>query len=345
MRSPRRTLQAVQFCLFLSLSTIIFVAPGVRAQTATSPSPSKINVVIGLGVGGAYDIHARVLSRHMGRYLPGNPVMVPQNMTGAGGLVMANWLYNIAPKDGTSIGTLANTMPALQAVGGKGVQFDAGKFYWLGAITPSVQTIGVWHTRGYKSIKDAQDHEILVAASSPGAIAYAFPRLLNEFIGTKFKIITGYQGVAQMSLAMERGEVDAHANTWSGWKTANREWVEQGKVLILAQINPKAHDLPNVPAVEDLVVDKDDREIVEFVVGGNRLGRPFAAPPNVPLATVLALRQAFAETMKDVDFISDAAKLNVDVEPVGGEEMQKLVEKTLSINARLAERAKPFLSD
>jgi hypothetical protein len=129
-------------------------------------------------------------------------------------------------------------MPALQVVSGAGVQFDARKFAWLEAITPSIQTIGVWHERGLKTIAEAQKQEVLVAASSPGAIAYAFPKLLNEFIGTKFKIITGCQGVTQMSLAMERREVDVHANTWSGWKTANREWIESGYVVFLALMDP-----------------------------------------------------------------------------------------------------------
>ena len=314
-------------------------------STANFYAGAKINVVIGLGSGGAYDIHARLLARHMGKHIEGSPVLVPQNMTGAGGLVMANWLYNIAPKDGATFGTLANTMPALQVVGGAGVQFDARKFSWLGAITPSIQTIGIWHERGLKTIAEAQQQEVVVAASSPGAIAYAFPKLLNEFIGTKFKIITGYQGVTQMSLAMERREVDAHANTWSGWKTSNREWIESGKVVILAQIQPKASDLPGVPAVEDMVKGEDERKIVNFVVSGNRLGRPFATPPGVPAERVAILRKAFAATMEDAEFIQDAAKLNVDVAPVTGVDIQNLVETTASINAALAERAKPFLAD
>ena len=308
-------------------------------------SGGKINVVIGLGAGGAYDVHARLLARHMGKHIEGNPVLVPQNMTGAGGLVMANWLYNIAPKDGGTIGTLANTMPALQVVGGAGVQFDARKFSWLGAITPSIQTIGIWRERGIKTISEAQTQEVVVAASSPGAIAYAFPKLLNEFIGTKFKIITGYQGVTQMSLAMERREVDAHANTWSGWKTSNREWIDTGKIVILAQIQPTAPDLPGVPAVEDMVKGEDERKIVNFVVSGNRLGRPFATPPGVPADRIAILRNAFAATMTDTDFMQDAAKLNVDVAPVLGVDIQNLVEKTASIDPSLAERAKPFLAD
>ncbi len=332
----------------ISICLLFLFISGSLAHAQTNSgfyTGGKINVVIGLGAGGAYDVHARLLSRHMGKHIEGNPVLVAQNMTGAGGLVMANWLYNVAPKDGSTFGAVANTMPALQVVGGKGVQFDARKFSWLGAVTPSIQTIGAWRERGVLTIEEAQKTEVVVAASSPGAIAYAFPKLLNEFIGTRFKIITGYQGVTQMSLAMERREVDAHANTWSGWKTSNREWLEQGKIVILAQINPKAVDLPGVPAVEDMVKGEDERKIVNFVVSGNRLGRPFATPPGVPADRVAILRSAFAATMNDPEFLQDANRLNVDVAPVLGVDIQRFVDITTSIDLRLAERAKPFLAD
>lgn len=332
--------------LLLAFLTTALASPAAHAQQSQNfYAGSKINVVIGLGSGGAYDVHARLLARHMGKHIEGNPVLVPQNMTGAGGLVMANWLYNVAPKDGSTFGAVANTMPALQVVGGNGVQFDARRFFWLGAVTPSIQTIGAWRERGVLTLEEARKTELVVAASSPGAIAYAFPKLLNEFVGTRFKIITGYQGVTQMSLAVERREVDAHANTWSGWKTSNREWLDQGKIVILAQILPKAIDLPNVPAVEDMVTGEDERKIVNFVVSGNRIGRPFATPPGVPADRVATLRKAFAATMADAEFQQDASRLNVDVAPVRGEDIQALVETTTSIDPRLTERAKPFLAD
>jgi tripartite-type tricarboxylate transporter receptor subunit TctC len=305
----------------------------------------KIDVVIALGAGGDYDIHARLLARFMGSHIPGNPVLVPQNMAGAGGLKMANWFATIAPRDGTAIGVLANTMPALQAVGGKGVQFDAAKFFWLGCLTPSVETIAVWHGKGVRTLEDARKKELIVAASSPGAISYAFPKMMNEYLGTKFKIIPGYQGVTAMSLAMERGEVDAHANTWAGWKDVHQDWIDQGKIHILVQNLPKASDLPGIPAVEDLARTEDDRKVIELVVAGNRIGRPFAIPPGVPAERVQALRDAFDATMKDPEFLKAAAKIGVDIAPISGKDMQKIIARTLSIPPRVADAARPLIGN
>ena len=168
-----------------------------------------VNVLIGVGVGGEYDIQARLVARHIGKHIPGQPNVVPQNMTGAGGLKMLNYLYAIAPRDGTSIGMIQNAFPALQAVGMQGVQFDAGKMQWLGSIAPAVETMAVWSTTGVKSIEDARKREIVAGASARGAITYTYPTVMNEVLGTKFKIVTGYTGGNQINLAMERGEVEA----------------------------------------------------------------------------------------------------------------------------------------
>ena len=163
-----------------------------------------VNVYIGVGVGGEYDIQARLVARHMGKHIPGNPTLVPQNMTGAGGLRMINYLYNVAPKDGANIGMIANAFPAMQAVGIAGVQFDAAKMQWLGSIAPGIETMAVWHTTGVKSIDDARKKEIVAGASARGAITFIYPAMMNEFLGTKFKIVTGYRSGAEMTLAVER---------------------------------------------------------------------------------------------------------------------------------------------
>jgi tripartite-type tricarboxylate transporter receptor subunit TctC len=173
-----------------------------------------VNVLIGVGVGGEYDIQARLVARHIGKHIPGNPTVVAQNMTGAGGLRMINYLYNVAAKDGTNIGMIANAFPAMQAVGIAGVQFDAGKMQWLGSIAPGVETMTVWHTTGVKNIEDARKREVVAGASARGAITYIYPAMMNELLGTRFKIVTGYPGGNEINLAMERGEVEARNNTW-----------------------------------------------------------------------------------------------------------------------------------
>jgi tripartite-type tricarboxylate transporter receptor subunit TctC len=187
---------------------LLLAASGVRADGVADFYRGKtISVLIGVNVGGGYDFEARLLARFMRAHIPGNPVLVPQNMIGAGGIKMANYLYSIAPQDGSAIGMFPQTLVAAQAVGTEGVQYDANKFAWLGSITTSPVTLAVWHTAGVQTLEDARRNEIVVAASNKGAITYTFPHMLNELLGTRFKIVSGYQGNGTMTIAMERGEV------------------------------------------------------------------------------------------------------------------------------------------
>jgi len=175
--------------------TLLAVPAAAHSQTVAEFYKGKtVNVYIGVGVGGEYDIQARLVARHIGKHIPGNPTVVPQNMTGAGGLRMINYLYNIAPKDGANIGMIANAFPAMQAVGIPGVQFDAARMQWLGTIAAGVETMAVWHTTGVKNIEDARKREVVAGASARGAITFIYPQMMNEFLGTKFKIVTGYPG-------------------------------------------------------------------------------------------------------------------------------------------------------
>ena len=301
-----------------------------------------IHLLIGVGVGGEYDLQARLIARHIGKHIPGSPNVVPQNMTGGGGLKMANYLFAMAARDGTYIGMLANNFPAIQAVGGQGVQFDAGQFRWLGTIAPTVETMALWHTAGAKSIDDVRQRELVAGASGRGAITYNFPSMLNELLGTKFKIVTGYAGGNEINLAMERGEVQARNNTWSSWKATKPAWLAEKKITIIAQAGPRAADL-DAPSVEQLARNADERQLIELVVSGTQLGRPLATTPGVPDERVKALRAAFDATMKDPEFLAEAAKLNFEVAPVGGEAMQRIVEKVLSTPQPLAARAKHLL--
>jgi tripartite-type tricarboxylate transporter receptor subunit TctC len=303
----------------------------------------SVNVLIGVAAGGEYDLHARIVSRYIGKYIPGNPAIVPQNMTGAGGLRMANFLYEVAARDGTNIGMLANTFPAMQAAGVKGVMFDAGKFQWIGSICPTVETMAVWKTTGVKSIEEARQKEVIAGATGRGAITYMFPAMLNEFAGTKFKIVTGYPGGNDVNLAMERGEVGARNNTWSSWKVTKPAWLSNKDISILVQAGPKASDLPGVPSIEDVIPDPDNRKIVELLVSGTRLGRPLATTPGVPEERVKALRDAFDAVMKDPDFLKEVAQSNIEVDPVWGVDMQTIVANVLATPKHLAEKARDLI--
>jgi tripartite-type tricarboxylate transporter receptor subunit TctC len=318
-------------------------APDARADAVSDFYRGKtVNVLIGVGAGGEYDLQARLVAKYIGRHIPGNPSVVPQNMTGASGLKMQNYLYVQAPRDGTYIGMSQNAFPAAQAAGLPGIQFDAAKFAWLGAIAPVVETMTVWHTSGIASIDDARKRETIAGATSKGAITYIYAAMMNEFFGTRFKIVTGYNGGNEINLAMERGEVEARNNTWSSWKTTKPMWLEDKKINIIAQAGPRAPDL-DAPSVEQLAKTAEDRRVIELVVSGTQLGRPLFITPGVPEERVKALRAAFDATMKDPDFLAEAASLNYEVAPVDGETLQKIVEKVLATPKDLAARARHLL--
>jgi tripartite-type tricarboxylate transporter receptor subunit TctC len=329
----------------LAAGSLLAIAAGVPAQAQSVADfyrGKTVNVLIGVGVGGEYDLQARLVARHIGKHIPGNPTVVAQNMTGAGGLKMANYLFNQAPRDGTHIGMLGNNFPATQTVGGKGVQFNAAQFQWLGTIAPVVETMAVWHTTGVKTVDDLRKRPTVAGASGRGAITFFYPTMMNEFLGTKFKVVTGYQGGNAINLAMERGEVEARNNTWSSWKATRPAWLKDKKITVIVQAGPRAPDL-DVPSVEALARTPQDRQVIELIVSGTQLGRPLATTPGVPAERVAALRDAYRATMKDPEFRKDAAKLNFEVNPVYGEQLQKVVEKVIGTPKELAARAKPLL--
>ncbi|MDB5572283.1 MAG: tripartite tricarboxylate transporter family receptor [Hyphomicrobiales bacterium] len=303
-----------------------------------------VNMLVGVSAGGEYDTHARLVARHIGRHIPGNPTLVPQNMTGAGGIIMANYLYGVAPKDGTFMGVIQNGHPTIQAVGLQNVQFDAARFNWIGAITPTVETMALWKTAGVRSVEEARAKgEIVVGSVGVSNITYTFPQMLNEFAGTKFKIISGYRGGSEINLAMERGEVLGRNNTWSSWKTTKPEWLAHKDIALISYAGPKPRDLDGVSSLEDLARSDDDRKVIRLITAGTRLGRPIAATPDVPRDRVTALRAAFQATMKDPEFIKEAQGARIDVDPISGEDLARVVEDVLATPAHLRERAKPFL--
>jgi tripartite-type tricarboxylate transporter receptor subunit TctC len=330
-------------CAAALLTVAALTAPGAQADVVSDFYRGKtVNVLIGVGAGGEYDLQARLVAKHIGRHIPGNPSVVAQNMTGASGLKMQNYLYVQAPRDGTYIGMSQNAFPAAQAAGLPGIQFDAAKFAWLGTIAPVVETMTVWHGSGIVSIDDARKRETIAGATSKGAITYIYAAMMNEFFGTRFKIVTGYNGGNEINLAMERGEVEARNNTWSSWKTTKPAWLRDKKITVIAQAGPRAPDL-DAPSVEGLAKTAEDRRVIELVVSGTRLGRPLFITPDVPEERVKALRAAFDATMKDPEFLAEAASLNFEVAPVGGEALQKIVAEVLATPKDLAARARHLL--
>jgi tripartite-type tricarboxylate transporter receptor subunit TctC len=324
------------------LITALAATPARADPVAEFYRGKTVSMLIGVGVGGEYDLQARLVARHIGKHIPGNPTVVAQNMTGAGGLKMTNWLAAVAPRDGTVVAMVQNSFPALQAAGLPGVQFDASKLYWLGTIAPVVETMAVWHTSGARTIEDARTREIVAGASAKGAITYTYPALMNELFGTRFKIVTGYTGGNQINLAMERQEVEARNNTWSSWKATKRAWLDEKKIAVIAQAGPRAPDL-DAPSLEAMAKTPEDRQLTELVVSGTQLGRPFAITPGVPEERVAALRAAFDATMRDPEFRAEAAAMNFELAPVAGVALQKIVDKVLATPKEIAARARHLL--
>jgi tripartite-type tricarboxylate transporter receptor subunit TctC len=293
---------------------------------------NTIRLVISGEAGGTYDSDGRLMAKHLGKHIPGKPRIVPENMLGASGRVAANFLYNAAPKDGTVIAVLQQSLPLAQALAESGIQYDAARFTWIGSPVRPDETLVVWHTTGVRSMEDAKKKEVIIGATTPTGMNYLYPRLSNELLGTKFKIVTGYPGGTPIILALERGEVEGRgSNPWSDWKARKPDWVRDKKIVPLMQMSLFKHpDLPDVPLMVDLAPNETARSVFELVTITGELGRPFLTTPDVPAERVKALRDAFDATMKDPEFLAEAAKTQKEIHPIHWKEMDDLVKRVLS---------------
>jgi tripartite-type tricarboxylate transporter receptor subunit TctC len=287
----------------------------------------QITLIVGSDVGGGYDAQARLAARHLGRLLPGHPTIVVQNMPGAGSLLAANHLYNVAAKDGTVIGLIQRSVLTAQLTNPNGVHFDIEKFNWLGNFASETAITLAWHETPFKSIEDVMANEMIIGGTGPSNDSETTPRMLNELIGTKFKIVSGYKGTPDMNLAMERGETQGMGDwSWSNIKTRKPEYLSDQKVRILLQIGlQKLPDLPNVPLAMDYVKNDSDRSAMRLYLSQKEIARPLVAPPSLPAERIANLRAAFMGMFDSVEFASDVAKSKLEVDPMPGEEVQKVI--------------------
>ena len=321
-------------------------ATQARAQTpAEFYTGRTIEIGISSTVGGGYDAHARMLARHMGKYIPGNPTIVPKNVEGAGGLRLANLLYNTAPRDGTSFGIIYRATAFEPLFGNKAAQFDATQFTWIGSASSEVSLCVSWHTSGIATFDDMLSKELVVAHSGAGADAYQFSRIINGVLGTRMRLIGGYRGGNEMLLAMERGEVGGRCGwSWSSVQATRREWIERKQVNLLTQLALSKHpDMPDVPLVIDLARTGEQRNILRLVFARQQIAYPFLAPPGVPPDRVEVLRAAFLKAMADPEFLADATKARLEILPVSGGEVQKLVAELYATPAPVVEKASEML--
>ena len=313
-----------------------------RAQSVAEFYKGKtVDVYIGYSVGGAYDVYARVLARHMGKHIPGNPSLVPKNMEGAGSLRLANWLYTVAPKDGTAFGIIGRGIPFDPLLGRTGAQFEATKFSWIGSANDEVSICVAWHTTGVDRLDDLKTREMIVGGTAGSADTDQFPRIVNGVLGTKMKVISGYPGGAEINLAMERGEVQGRCGwSWSSVVATHPAWVKDKKIKILAQLSLAKHpDLPDVPLIMEFAKTEEEKQILRVIFARQVMGRPFLGPPGIPADRLAALRKAFMDTMKDPEFLAEAKKSELEITPVSGEEIQKLVEDVYRTPKEIADKA------
>lgn len=286
-----------------------------------------IKIISGSEAGGGYDAYARLLARHMGRHIPGHPNFIVQNMLGAGGVVATNYVYNVAPQDGTVIAGPQRAVPFLTFFGKSGPQYDPVKINWLGSTTNEAGVLFTWHTSKVKTVEDALKYPAVLGSSGPNDTEI-YPALMNNTLGTKFKIVTGYPSAVAVTLAMERGEVEGLSQSWSSLSVENPRFLNEKKVNLLAQISIKKNPgMAGVPLVMDFVKGDQARKEWEIMLVQKALGRPFALGPKVPPDRVKALRAAFMATMADKQFIADAAKQKREIDPLSGEEIQGMIEK------------------
>jgi tripartite-type tricarboxylate transporter receptor subunit TctC len=310
---------------FVAFSLVI-IAPACAQDVAAFYKGKQLRFIVGSAVGGGYDLFARIVARHIVNYIPGNPSVIVQNQPAAGGVVMTNQLFALGPKDGTVVGIPINgipTAPLLQS----GTQFDASKLIWLGSTNREAYVAYIWHTVPIMSVTELAQKELTVGATTPGTTMVDFPLLVNDVLGYKFKVIRGYAGTAQIDLAIERGEIQGNGGLgWASLKARAQHWIDEKKVRVIAQYGLQRYaELADVPTMLELAKSEPDRQAMRMLFARTEYGRPYFLPPDVPAERVQALRRAFDATMKDQGFLAEAAKLQLDVSPMTGEEVQGLV--------------------
>jgi tripartite-type tricarboxylate transporter receptor subunit TctC len=303
-----------------------------------------MEMIIGYSPGGTYDLYARLVARFLGNYIPGRPTIVPRNTPGAGSRAAVKWVYSVGPKDGTVLATADQSLSVEQAMGDKQLDFDTTKLTYIGNPNADNNTTAAWYTSGIKTIEDAKKRTVVVGATG-GSTSSQYPKAMNALLGTKFKIIIGYPGGNDINLAMEKGEVEVRgSNAWGSWKSTRPDWLRDHKINILVQIGlTKARDLPEVPLLIDLAHNDEDRAIFRLLSAPTTIGRPVFTSPGVPAERVKALRAAFDTMIKDPAFLAEAEKEHFDINPISGEQMQRIVEQIVATPKPIADRLQQII--
>ena len=334
--------------IYKTCATAVLACAAVALSSAgwaqTSFAGKTVTLTIGYGPGSGNDIYGRLISRHLGKHIPGKPNVVAQNMPGAGSFKAANYLFAAAPKDGTVLGYISQTAATEELLGTPAIQFKTAQFNWVGRIGSYNNITIFWHTSKIKTIADALNTESTIGATGVGSAVYIYPNMMNKVLGTKFKIVSGYQGTAQTSLAMERGEVEGVTMGWFPVKTTKKEWIDSKKINFLVQFLTERHaDLPDVPTIVELARTPEEKQLFALFANDGEVGKAILLPPGVPAETVATMRRAFDAMNKDPDYVADADKLQLERDSLPGEKLQTLIETVMATPPAVVARAKSVL--
>jgi tripartite-type tricarboxylate transporter receptor subunit TctC len=318
------------------MKRVIFSAAGMlMAATLAVPAAAEdfykdktIEFVVVFAPSGNYDSYTRLVARYIGKHIPGNPNTIVKNMPGAGGVVGANHLYNIAARDGTVMGMIAENAPLGQLFETKGIRYDSRKFTWIGRVVSNSSVFITWHTSKIKTADDLFNKEVIAGAGGPTSNSQIIPRVLDDLLGTKFKLITGYKSQGDIILAMQKGEIDGGTRPWTDLKSTNADWIRDKKVNLIVHFGTERQpEVPNVPTVLELTKTKEQHQILALILGGGEIGRSIMAPPEVPADRAAILRKAFDATMKDPDLLAYTKKANIDIEPLPASKLEEIVKE------------------
>jgi tripartite-type tricarboxylate transporter receptor subunit TctC len=325
-----------------SLLSGLLPAASALAQTLEGFFKGRqITFLVGAGAGGGYDAYFRSFARYLVHHIPGAPTIVNKNMPAASGLAAANALYTSADKDGATIGAFPNNIPMDPLFGNPGARYDAQKLNWLGSIGKLENVCATWISSPIKTIAQAREREVIVAAAAATSNSAIMPKVLNALLGTKFKIVSGYDPGSGMTLALESGETEGICGlSWSTMKAARPHWIKDNKLNVIVQLGlAKLPELPDVPSALDLVSDPVKKQVLELILMRQEIGRPVAAPPGVPADRLEVLRRAFDDTIKDPEFLAEAAKLQLEIEPLSARQIDTLLARAFATQKAIVAQA------
>jgi tripartite-type tricarboxylate transporter receptor subunit TctC len=335
-----------------ALRPVRLLAPGLAALFGAIPlaaaqtpeqfySGKTVEFLIGYPTGGSNDAYARLIASHMGRHIPGSPSVVPRNVPGAGSFLAVNRVYANSPRDGTVLALGAPTLALDEKLGSQGVRYKTSELKWVGRVDSLINIVMMWKTSPVKTIADAQKIESTLSGTGAGSTVSIYPTVLNNVIGTKFKLVMGYKGSNEAMLALERGEVEGHSTAWSAVKVAKPDWLRDKTVNLLVQFALKRHpELTDVPTAVELARTDEERQVLSAIMNASEVGTSFFTTPELPADRLTALRRAFDATMKDPQFRADAERARLGVTPMSGEDVQKLIAEVSDLSPALLEKVR-----